>query len=233
MFKAYRVFCLFIFLMNVQWNTPKSHRGCRTVLHFVVLTHYRTLSIPSWGPLNASISPITVQTKNEPPLQAPPDVPRGGVVPSGWEPVFWSCAFPYGSHQPPWAFAMMLRYKKTTQDFKTQYEKEDNVCVLLKFLCWNLAPWCDGFRRWGLWKVSGHEGGQPVTRISVLIKETVRALSPPHEDTAGARKSSVNREEPPLPDSGSPDTLVWNSPGSRTVRKKCVLFQPPSVVLLL
>lgn len=39
----------------------------------------------------------------------------------------------------------------------------DNVCVLLKFVCWNHNPQSDGNWRWGLWEEIrfrlGHEGG--------------------------------------------------------------------------
>lgn len=74
-----------------------------------------------------------------------------------------------------------------------------NICVPLEFIYWNPnAP--DGVGRWGLWEVTGLEGGALMNRTSSLIRKHMRAYSfsllfPPREDTVKA--PVCNPEEGP------------------------------------
>ena len=56
-----------------------------------------------------------------------------------------------------------------------------NVCVPLKFICWNPTPKDDAIRRWTFGKCWGDEGGISMSGISALTKKTPQStLAPSH-----------------------------------------------------
>lgn len=61
-------------------------------------------------------------------------------------------------------------------------------------MCWTPNPQCDGLRRWGLGRCSGHEGGAFMSGISVLEKRLQRPLVPSIRWGHSKRVLSVNQK---------------------------------------
>ena len=99
-----------------------------------------------------------------------------------------------------------------------------NVCVLPKFLCWNLDPQrVYGIRRWGLWEVTKWWGLTLMNGISALIKGHRELLQPlTCEDSARGLPSEESHTCPPW----CPDLRLA---ASRNVRNEYLCFINHSV----
>lgn len=106
------------------------------------------------------------------------------------------------------------------------------LCLPLKFIRWDLNPWCYGFRKWCLWEVFRSWGSSPHGETSAFIKKTLKnsfSLLPTCEDTA--RWSSVNQELN-LSWPGSCWSFELELPVSRTIRNEFLLFLNYAVMVL-
>ena len=104
---------------------------------------------------------------------------------------------------------------------------ELNVCVSLKFICWNPDPQFDSIRRWVFWRFLDLEGRDLMSGISVLIKRPQRALSQPHSTMWGHNEKSVVCSPDRIvvsPDPDQPGTEILDFPASSAVRNKFLLF---------
>ena len=98
-----------------------------------------------------------------------------------------------------------------------------NVCVPLKFLCWNLTSNVMIFRGEAFDGWLGRECEALMHRIRALLQETPESsliLFLPCEDTS--RRQTLTRYR-------ICGTLILDFPASRTVRSKSFLFKPPSL----
>ena len=107
-----------------------------------------------------------------------------------------------------------------------------NVCVLLKFICWNSILLCDGGSRWGLWEVKrgNQKGGAHMNGISTLtkVRRSLLLLSLYYVKV----EWEVGHLQPggwPSLDLNCAGSLILNFQSPKLWENQCLLFRPPSL----
>lgn len=104
-----------------------------------------------------------------------------------------------------------------------------NVCVPPKFICGNLIPKVMVFRGGALGRCLGPKGGALLNGISALINESPQSSLPLLPSEATEKTDTYE----PKPDAHQTLTLlmILESPASRTMRNKSLLFISPQFMV--
>ena len=100
-----------------------------------------------------------------------------------------------------------------------------NVCVPVKFMCWNLIPNVIVFGGSAFTWWLGHEDGALMSGISGLEKETLESSLIPFTMWGHSKKTAICEPGGGFsPDTGSKGVLMLDFPASRAMKNKFMFF---------